>query len=244
MILVWVVIPLLLIGIIGIQELFAEQSSGKPAWVTNSDKVCGDRLCSEVDESFTNEKTWKLSEFIDSPKQQMKNGILPSEVECKVGLVPILKSSDNLPVCVKPQTAKKLIERGWATEESQVAIQLEQNIQNQIIQTIPASSGITVNFYVNDDDLNTSPNGIDIISTSELIEITINGIMIDAPKKMIETSPNSGKFFLEIELPETINEKPLDQNDIFLIKYIDESDASGEKRIISSYQNICQTSNI
>ena len=99
-------------------------------------------------------------------------------------------------------------------------------------QGVPASSGTVVNFYVNDDDLNVSPNGIDIVSTSGLIEITINGVMIDAPKNMIETSPNSGKFFLKIELPETINGKPLDQNDIFLIKYIDESDASGEKRII------------
>lgn len=28
-------------------EAFADQASGKPAWETNSDKVCGDKLCSE-----------------------------------------------------------------------------------------------------------------------------------------------------------------------------------------------------
>jgi len=29
------------------QHVFAVQATGKPAWVTNSDKVCGDKLCSE-----------------------------------------------------------------------------------------------------------------------------------------------------------------------------------------------------
>lgn len=48
--LVWIVIPFVLFGIIGIQESFAEQASGKPAWETNSKKVCGDRLCSETQE--------------------------------------------------------------------------------------------------------------------------------------------------------------------------------------------------
>ena len=33
---------------VGIQESFAEQASGKPSWETNSEKVCGDKLCSEV----------------------------------------------------------------------------------------------------------------------------------------------------------------------------------------------------
>jgi len=49
--LVWVVIPIVLIGIIGIQESLGDQASGKPAWVTNSDKVCGDRLCSDIQDS-------------------------------------------------------------------------------------------------------------------------------------------------------------------------------------------------
>ena len=166
-------------------------------------------------------------------KTQIKNGISPNFLTCTDGFELIFKLRDSSPACVTPKTAEKLIQRGWTiNEESREVNQLEQNIQNQIIQTIPASSGIVVNFYVNDDDLNTSPNGIDIVSTSGLIEITIKGVMIDAPKKMIETSPNSGKFFLKIELPKTINGKTLSQNDVFLIKYIDESDASGEKRII------------
>jgi len=205
-------------------------------------RVCGDRLCSEIPggrDAWENKETVpftiKNKPLMTSPslKTQINNGISPNFLTCTDGYELIFKLRDSSPACVTPKTAEKLIQRGWAiNEESRGINQLEQNIQNQIIQTIPASSGITVNFYVNDDDLNTSPNGVDMVSTSGLIEITINGVMIDAPEKMIETSPNSGKFFLKIELPETINGKPLDQNDIFLIKYIDESDASGEKRII------------
>jgi|APSaa5957512535_1039671.scaffolds.fasta_scaffold20407_3 hypothetical protein len=57
--LVWALIPLILIGIVGVQESFAEQASGKPIWETNSDKVCGDKLCSEG-------KSWS---FFDGIKQ-------------------------------------------------------------------------------------------------------------------------------------------------------------------------------
>lgn len=205
-------------------------------------RVCGDRLCSEIPggrDAWENKETVpftiKNQPLMTSPslKTQINNGIFPNFLTCTDGFELIFKLRDSSPACVTPKTAEKLIQRGWTINvESRGINQLEQNTQNQIIQTIPASSGIIVNFYVNDDDLNTSPNGLDIVPTNRLIEITINGVMIDAPKKMIETSPNSGKFFLKIELPKTINGKPLDQNDIFLIKYIDESDASGEKRII------------
>ena len=37
----------------GFQESFAEQATGKPAWETNSDKVCGDKLCPENDRLYT-----------------------------------------------------------------------------------------------------------------------------------------------------------------------------------------------
>ncbi|MCH7967531.1 MAG: hypothetical protein IIB02_09000 [Thaumarchaeota archaeon] len=123
--------------------------------------------------------------YFPPPLKQISDGVDPTKVTCTEGLELVIKLSNGLPACVKPKTAEKLIQRGWAIhEKSREVNQLEQNIQNQIIQTIPASSGITVNFYVNDDDLNTSPNGIDIVSTSGLIEITINGVMIDAPKKI------------------------------------------------------------
>jgi hypothetical protein len=49
---------------------------------------------------------------------------------------------------------------------------------------------------------------------------------------MIETGPNTGQFFIKLELPETINGRQLSQDDIVLIKYLDESDYSGEQRVL------------
>jgi hypothetical protein len=58
------------------------------------------------DESFT------VTDLL-SPLKQVKDGIMPTHVICKSGVTLIFKSSDNSPACVKPQTAEKLIERGW-----------------------------------------------------------------------------------------------------------------------------------
>ena len=52
-------------------------------------------------------------EKIPSPREQVENGFLPNSVTCNKGLELILKSKNYSPGCVKPTTAKKLIERGW-----------------------------------------------------------------------------------------------------------------------------------
>jgi hypothetical protein len=162
---------------------------------------------------------------IDSPRKQVLRGVLPEDVICKTDYFLVILKSGK-PACVTLDTANKL-------EKLDLVI-IPVNFvkaENQI-ETIPASLESVVNFYVNDLDLDTSPNGIDIISTEGLIEVTVNGVQVDVPSKMIETAPNSGKFFLKIELPDTINGQSIDEDDIVLVKYIDESDASGEQRII------------
>ena len=90
-----------------------------------------------------------------------------------------------------------------------------------------------VNFYVTDNDLNKSHRGIEVVSTEGLFEFTVNGIPIQGPEKMIETGYDTGQFYLKLELPETINEKQLSQDDIILIKYLDESNSIGEQRVLS-----------
>lgn len=49
-----------------------------------------------------------------SPLKQIKAGISPEKIVCREGLELILRSSDDLPACVTPETKQKLIERGWA----------------------------------------------------------------------------------------------------------------------------------
>lgn len=51
-----------------------------------------------------------------SPQKQIKVGILPEDITCREGLELIFKSSDHSPACVKPETAEKLVKRGWANE--------------------------------------------------------------------------------------------------------------------------------
>jgi hypothetical protein len=87
--------------------------------------------------------------------------------------------------------------------------------------------GGTFTFYVNDDDLNTSHAGIDEISTVGLLECMINSVVISCPQKIIETSVDSGVFVGTISIPDIINGKHLKQGDTLVIKYTDQSDASG-----------------
>ena len=170
-----------------------------------------------------------------SPRMQVLQGVLPSDVNCKSGFDLIFKTSNNMPFCVKPETAKRLVERGWAIINPQIIEKPKTSLsQSHMFEVIPAASGTALNFYVYDDDLNTSPNGVDIISTSGLIEATINGVQIEVPSKMVETSPGSGKFYLRIALPDTVNGEELDQDDIVVVRYNDQSDAAGNTRVVSS----------
>src|SRR5437773_6086971 len=49
------------------------------------------------------------------PLKQMKSGISSSKIECGRDFALIFKISNNSPVCLTPQTAQKLVERGWGT---------------------------------------------------------------------------------------------------------------------------------
>ena len=93
--------------------------------------------------------------------------------------------------------------------------------------------GGVLNFYISDDDLNTSHHGIDEIPTLGLLEFTINGISIQGPSKMIEIGQNSGIFLVRLNIPNTISDRHLQQGDTLVIKYNDESDVSGNPRTVS-----------
>jgi len=51
---------------------------------------------------------------LKSPRHQTNEGIQPVDVVCKAGLELIFKVTGGNPACVTPQTAEKLIQRGWA----------------------------------------------------------------------------------------------------------------------------------
>ena len=150
----------------------------------------------------------------------MQEGVLAQDIICR-GELELVIRTNGMPACVNPETAEKMYERGILS-----TTKLKKS--NTEIVTVPASSMSIVNFYVTDNDLNKSHRGIEVVSTEGLFEFTVNGIPIQGPEKMIETGYDTGQFYLKLELPETINGKQISQDDIILIKYLDESNFSGE----------------
>lgn len=189
--------------------------------------------------------TFPVNAEVEAPKKQLKNGIPIEDITCKVGLNLIIRNN-GAPACVKPTTAERFqslglavipvkftdlqkeVEQPHTSKESSVQFR---DAQNQI-ETIPASGGTFVNFYITDDDLNIAHSGVEKISTEGLLEFTINGIPIEGPETMIETGPDTGIFYVKLQLPETINGRPINQDDIVEIRYFDESDVSGEQQIL------------
>lgn len=162
---------------------------------------------------------------IESPRKQFKLGVSPEKITCNERLVLMLKSS-GIPACVKSTSVEKLEGKGWM-QIIQKFVKAEKEIE-----TIPASSMSVVNYYITDNDLNIAHNAVETIPTQGLLEFTINGIPISGPEKIIETGPDTGKFYVKLELPDTVNGNPLNQDDVVLIRYLDESDNAGEKRVL------------
>ena len=171
---------------------------------------------------------------IDSPRKQIKLGIAPDKITCHEGLVLMLKPSGD-PACLKEASAVKLQDRGWI----QIVHKFEKSVKE--IETIPASQNSIVNFYITDQDLNTSHNAVDSINTENLFEFTINGIPIRGPETMIETGPDTGKFYLKLDLPNQVNGKAITKDDVVLIRYLDQTDAAGESRVVTKSVVLSQT---
>ena len=172
---------------------------------------------------------------VESPRKQMKRGISAEDVICREGLELIIRTN-GLAACVKQETANKMQKTGMSfipVKFTDLAKEIKTvPASEKEIKTVPASSMTVVNFYITDQDLNLAHNGVEIVSTQGLFEFTVNGIPIRGPNNMIETGPDTGQFYIRLELPDTINGRPLSQDDIILIKYLDEFDYSGEKRVL------------
>ncbi len=171
---------------------------------------------------------------LESPRKQIKFGVSPEKVTCDEGLVLMIRPS-GMPACVKPTTAEKLGEKGWK-QIIQKFVRAEKEIE-----TVPASNMSIINFYITDNDLNLAHNAVEVISAEGLFEFTINGIPISGPEKIIETGRDTGQFYVKLELPDAIKGVPLNQDDVVLIRYLDESDAAGEQRVLVKSVTLTKT---
>ena len=115
---IWLFILGALFFSFSISEVSALKAEGKSGWKYGSETahiVCGDRLCSEIEEK-PQDKILKSSEIVEelSPLKQVKLGIDAKEITCNVGLVLVLKTTNGQPACISQNSMEKLLERGWA----------------------------------------------------------------------------------------------------------------------------------
>ncbi|GEM_PF-820936 len=91
----------------------------------------------------------------------------------------------------------------------------------------PATPGTVLTFYVTDSNLSTDHRAVMTISTSGLVDFTINGVSISGPDEMVETGIDTGVFQLELTLPDSVGGKPLQNGDVVLMTYHQRADNSG-----------------
>jgi hypothetical protein len=61
---------------------------------------------------------------IEPPLKQFKSGIAVQDITCNRGLQLIIKSEDNSPACVKPDTVSQLVQRGWTKSPENIFVTL------------------------------------------------------------------------------------------------------------------------
>ena len=140
---------------------------------------------------------------IDSPKKQMEKGTLPENIVCREGLHLIIRNN-GAPACLKSETLKRFQDRDLGFVPKEISNLVKESNQPEAppvqfkdvnndednsssgakviesqneIETIPATGGTFVNFYITDNDLNIAHSGVEIIDTLGLLEFTINGIL-------------------------------------------------------------------
>lgn len=195
--------------------------------VINSPKVCGDKLCSEMDERRAKKgessrdikvcgnrpcydiesKAYEKITHQYSPIEQLKLGVPLDMIQCKPNLELILKASNNNPACVSSKNVQKLIDKGWA-----LPIEAQNSLFEQIAKLEPRRTLEEI----------TAPKELifsitpDVIAGEEYlvfngfgwhrlhnVEITISNEIEEVEFLMSQTSDH-GVLFLPWKIPEEI----------------------------------------
>ncbi len=162
---------ILLVLVFGISTGFiVEQAEGfieiKKYKVINSPKVCGDKMCSEIDEKRAKkglsthnieicgdrpcyEITSKQENFANesSPYGQFRLGIALDLIECKQGQIVVIKKTSQFPACVDAKSVEKLREKGWAVPDVEQKEIFKEILNNRITNaelTIPKKLDVSL----------------------------------------------------------------------------------------------------
>ena len=71
------------------------------------------KIASENSNTWINPTQSSTIPEFPSPLKQFKTGITWNNIKCVSGLELIVKTGNNSPACVRPQTSEKLMDRGW-----------------------------------------------------------------------------------------------------------------------------------
>ena len=105
----------------------------------------------------------------------------------------------------------------------------------------PATPGTVLTFYVNDINLSTDHRAVMTISTSGLVDFTINGTPVSGPGTMVETGVDTGVFQLSFTLPDSVNGKPLQDGDVVVMTYHQQADYSGHPTTVTQSKVLSST---
>jgi len=95
-----------------VKYLYITNGTNPDPW--NSMSPYLENLAASIPTSLTENQSIKTKTSMFLPLQQFKSGVKVNEIQCQAGLELVIKSSDNSPACIKPETSKILVKRGWA----------------------------------------------------------------------------------------------------------------------------------
>ena len=143
--------------------LLVEQAEGlvefKKYKVINSPKVCGDKMCSEIDEErakkglssrdiqvcgdrpchdISGDSEKPFNKY--SPLGQTSLGIPIDLIECRDGLELVVRAASMSPACIKKENVEKIRESNWAISDIQQQEMFESLVQERQKGMIPAKT--------------------------------------------------------------------------------------------------------
>lgn len=96
-----------------------------PANASTDDKMMGDK-------KMMNNENMAGMKHMESPRMQLKHGVMYHDVKCNNGFALVLKSTDNSPACVKSSSVHVLVVRGWALSKDMMMKMMNQDITNNM----------------------------------------------------------------------------------------------------------------
>ena len=224
-----IVKAIVLIAIVGVGFSMIDSAEAgiefKKYKVINSPKVCGDKLCSEIDEKIAKkgESSHKIkicgdrlcSDFSQIPKPfnkssplgQIKLGISIDLIQCKEGQELVIKTTNLFPACIKSENVEKLRSSGWAISEEKQNEMFEEFTENRkkgmesskTINDFDATITITPDEINNQRYLIFDGNGWHRLHN---VEITISGGMFS--ESIRSQTDDRGHLYMPWPIPDEI----------------------------------------